>query len=112
MSLRVAANSTFSRSVDSAGWALFLIWVGIALLWDVGWTWALIGTSVIILGVQLVLVFRSERVDMFMTAVGAVLLLGPLGEMVGSAWMLVPALMITIGMLMLVHAFGGERFKR
>lgn len=32
MSKRLGANSTFARSIDSIGWALFFMWVGIALL--------------------------------------------------------------------------------
>lgn len=105
---RFAANSTFSRSVDSTGWALFFVWVGVALLADIGWRWSLIGTAIIVLGVQLVLFFRKERMDVFMTAVGAVLLIGTIADMLGSAWSLVPAFLIVIGVVMLADAVRGR----
>lgn len=104
---RFAANSTFSRSVDSAGWALFFVWVGVALLADIGWRWSLIGTAIIVLGVQLVLSFRKQRMDVFMTAVGAVLLIGTIADMFGSAWSLVPAFLIVIGVVMLIDTVRG-----
>lgn len=102
MSKRFGANSTFGRSVDSIGWALFFMWVGIALLANLGWTVSLIGTATIILAVQATLFFRRERLDVFMSAVGVVLLIGAFADVYGSIWSLFPALLIVIGIAMLV----------
>ena len=38
------------RKLDALGWGLFFIWMGIAILADVGWGVGLIGIGLIILG--------------------------------------------------------------
>lgn len=43
-------QAEFSRMLDSVGWALFLVWVGIAFLADIGWGWGLVGVAAIVLG--------------------------------------------------------------
>lgn len=102
MSKRFSTNSTFARSIDSIGWALFFMWVGIALLANLSWTASLIGTAAIILAVQTTLFFQGERLDVFMAAVGMVLLIGAFADVYGSVWSLFPALLIVIGIAMLV----------
>lgn len=98
---RISASATFVRRIDAAGWALFFIWAGAALLTGVGWTWALIGTAIIILGVQAILFVRGEPLDAFMVAVGIVLLGGSIADLSGLPWSFVPAALIVIGVGML-----------
>jgi hypothetical protein len=98
------ANSTFARSLDSVGWALFFMWVGTALLAGFSWTVSLVGTAVIVLGVQIVLLARGERADVFMSAVGFVLLVGAIADLFGSPLSFVPAFLIVIGVAMLADA--------
>lgn len=98
---RFGANSRLARSIDSVGWALFFMWVGIALLANLTWTVSLIGTAAIILAVQATLFFRGERLDVFMSAVGIVLLVGAVADVYGSPMSLFPALLIVIGIAML-----------
>ena len=86
---------------SSVGWALFFIWAGTALLTGIGWTWALIGTAVIILGVQAILLLRGEPMDAFMVAVGIVLLGGAIADLGGIAWSFIPVALIVIGVGML-----------
>ena len=105
MSKRLGANSTFARSIDSVGWALFFVWAGTALLAGIGWTWWLIGAAIIILGVQAALFLKGDRLDIFMLALGAVLLVGSIADMLGSAWSFIPAFLIVIGVLMLADTF-------
>ena len=100
----LAANSTFARSIDSAGWALFFIWAGAALLAKISWNWWLAGTAILILGVQAALLLRRERLDIFMLAIGVVLLAGSIADKFGFAWPFVPALLIMLGLAMLVAA--------
>ena len=105
------ANSDFSRSVDTIGWALFFVWVGVALLSNMSWTGALGGAAAIILGVQAALYFQGERVDLFMTAVALVLIVAIVTDLSGSTWSLFPALLIIIGIAMLANtlrALGGR----
>lgn len=98
---RISTNGTFVRRIDAAGWALFFIWAGTALLTGVGWTWTLIGTGIIILGVQAILLVRGEPLDAFMVAVGVVLLGGSLADLGGLPWSFIPAALIAIGVGML-----------
>lgn len=108
MKSRRAANSTFTRSIDSIGWALFFMWVGIVLLTNLSWTVSLIGTAAIILVVQATLLFRGERLDVFMAAVGVVLLIGVATDMYGSVWSLFPALLIVIGIAMVADTLSSR----
>lgn len=105
MASRFHPNKTFARSIDAAGWALFFMWVGIVLLAGFSWTASLIGTAAIILAVQAVLLFRGDRLDVFMAAVGLVLLIGAFTDVYNSVWSLFPALLIVIGFAMLADTF-------
>lgn len=102
MRRRLGRNSTFARSVDAIGWAVFFMWVGVALLASFSWTVSLVGTAAIILAVQGTLLVRGERLDVFMAAIGVVLLIGAFADVDGSPWSLFPALLIVIGIAMLV----------
>jgi hypothetical protein len=48
--LKNAGRKKLNRKLDAAGWGLFFIWTGVAVLADVGWGVGLIGVGVIILG--------------------------------------------------------------
>ena len=48
--LKTAQRKKLDRKLDAAGWGLFFIWMGIAVLADVGWGVGLIGVGMIILG--------------------------------------------------------------
>lgn len=43
-------KKNLDRKLDAVGWGLFFIWIGIAILADVGWGVGLIGVGLIILG--------------------------------------------------------------
>lgn len=105
MANRLGTHTTFARSIDAAGWALFFMWVGVALLAGFSWTVSLIGTALIILSVQAILLFRRESLDVFMAAVGAVLLVGAVADIYSSIWSLFPALLIVVGIAMFVDSF-------
>ncbi len=47
--LEAAKGKGLADWLDTVGWALFFIWVGIAFLADLGWGLGLIGVGVIIL---------------------------------------------------------------
>jgi hypothetical protein len=48
--LKAAQRKKLDRKLDTAGWALFFIWMGIAILADVGWGVGFLGIGLIILG--------------------------------------------------------------
>ena len=48
--IEAARKKRLARSLDSLGWGLFFIWIGIAFLADVGWGVGCVGVGLIILG--------------------------------------------------------------
>lgn len=40
------------RKLDAVGWGLFFVWIGVALLLEVGWGIGLLGVGIITLGGQ------------------------------------------------------------
>jgi hypothetical protein len=48
--LKNAQSKKLDRKLDTLGWGLFFIWIGVAFLADVGWGAGLIGVGLIILG--------------------------------------------------------------
>ncbi len=59
-------KSPFSRQVDVVGWAAFSIRIGIAELGGIGWAWALLGISEIVLSVHVILWLNDEGTNPFM----------------------------------------------
>ena len=47
--LKIAQRKKLERKIDTAGWGLFFIWMGIAILANLGWGVGLIGAGLIIL---------------------------------------------------------------
>ena len=48
-----SSASEAARRIDTTAWALFFIWVGIAMLMEVPWGWFLVGVGVLTLAAQL-----------------------------------------------------------
>ena len=48
--LKTVQRKKLGRKLDAVGWGLFFIWIGIAVLADMGWGVGLIGVGLIILG--------------------------------------------------------------
>ena len=96
-----------ARQLDAIAWALFLIWIGIAVLAKIGWGWSLLGISAIILGAQATLWRKGEKVDGFSVACGLVFFAGGTWELLGLAWPLAPVLLILLGVGMLWNAVYG-----
>lgn len=96
-----------SHSVDSIAWALFFIWIGVAILAGVSWGWSLIGIGLIILGAELVRSTRRLPTSGFWIACGIVLLVGGLWVLFNLSWPLVPVLLILFGLVVLGKALAG-----
>ena len=100
-------KSAYARQLDAIAWALLLIWVGVAVLANVGWGWALLGTSGIVLGAQAGLWQRGDAVDGFAVACGVVFLIGGAWIVLGLTWPLAPVLLILLGAGLLWNAVFG-----
>ena len=93
-----------ATAIDAAGWGVFFIWVGVALVAGVGWGVGLLGTGIISLGVQLARSLSALKVDRWSLAFGACLVAAglvqwldiPLARAPLPAW-IVPGLFIVLG---------------
>ncbi|MGB8817098.1 MAG: hypothetical protein WCC66_04165 [Rhizobiaceae bacterium] len=97
------------KQLDSITTAIFFIWIGVAVLAKIGWTWSLFGIGVILLAQQAALNRQGAKVDGFRVFCGAAFLLGAVWEMIGMSWPLAPVLLILIGIGALWKAVFGER---
>jgi hypothetical protein len=108
LSEQPADKSELSRKLDSVGWALFLIWVGIAFMADVGWGWGLLGVAAIVLGEAAARWSRQLRIGGFWVAVGLMFLAGGLWELLQIRWPLAPLLIIGCGVAVLWGVVHGK----
>ncbi len=102
-------KTPYARHLDAVAWSLLLIWIGFTALADVGWGWALLGTSGITLGAQLTLWRRGETIDAFPVACGVVFLVGGVWALLGLTWPLAPVLLVLLGAAMLWNAMFGTQ---
>jgi hypothetical protein len=93
------------RKLNAASGGLFLIWVGIAMLANVGWGLGLLGVGIIILGEQAVRRFFDIKFDTFWIVVGTLFVIGGIFVLFGLKLSLVPLLLIAVGISLLVSIF-------
>ncbi len=100
-----------AHRLDTAGWALFIIWIGLALLFDIGWGWGLVGVAAIILGEAVVRWFKGLRMHAFSIAMGLMFLLGGVWQLVPVRFPLAPLLIIGLGLALLLNTLRGHRAR-
>ncbi len=97
------------KQLDSITTAIFFIWIGVAVLANIGWTWSLFGIGAILLGQQAALSRQGAKTDGFRIICGVAFLLGAVWELLGMTWPLAPVLLILIGVGALWKAVYGSR---
>jgi hypothetical protein len=91
-----------SNLLDAVGWALFFIWAGVAWLLEVSLGWGIIGTGILLLGLQLVRVLLHTTADVFWIVVAMALVIGGFWELWGVAIPLAPLILIVLGIGLLI----------
>ena len=110
--LKATEKHHTAKKLDTIGWALFFIWVGIAFLVDFGDGIGLLGVGIITLGVQIARRHYDLKLEGFWIVVGLLFMIGGLWELVETKLPLVPILLIIAGLLVLVSTFiGGKKIK-
>ncbi len=100
---RASFTETAGR-IDALAWAVFFIWVGIAMLAAVPWGWFLLGIGVIILAAQVCRWQMEIAVESFWIACGAVFFAGGLWTLLALPLPLAPILIIILGVWLLGKA--------
>ena len=97
-----------ARKLEAVSWGLFFVWIGIALLVDLGWGIGLLGVGVIILGTQMARKFMALQFETFWVVVGVLFVLGGVWELFSVRVGLIPILCIVAGVALLVSALVGK----
>ena len=94
-----------SRQLDFAARAIFVIWIGIAMLLAISWGWFLVGLGILILAAQLARSQMNIKIEGFRVSWGAVFLIGGLWTVLNLAsWPLAPIVLLVLGMVLLGKA--------
>lgn len=99
------SDESFARQLDAVSWGLFIIWIGVAILLGVGWSWGLLGVAAVILGGAVIRWFKGLPIEWFWVAVGLMLLACAVWEFFAVSLPLIPFLIIGFGVVVLTRAF-------
>ena len=106
-------TSELARKVDAAAWALFFIWIGIALLTNLGLGGAMLGVGLIIIGGLAARWYFRLKVEGMWIVVGVLFVVGGLWGILGITRVpLGPILLIVAGVAILIGALGGMSLFR
>jgi hypothetical protein len=99
-----------AEKLGTAGWALFLIWVGIAFLADVGVGVGLLGVGLVALGVQAARSRYELGVEGFWVFIGLMFAAGGVWELLGiePEFPLVPIFFVVGGLALLWSVVRGR----
>jgi hypothetical protein len=100
-----AGQSALASKLGGAGWALFFIWIGVALLLNVGTGVTLLGIGAITLGMQLVRRSQALDLEVFWVVVGLLFVLAGIWALSGTELPLLPILLIVAGAVGLFSMF-------
>jgi hypothetical protein len=100
-----AIRKGLRRRLDAAGWGLFIIWVGVALLMSLEWGVGLVGVAAVIFLKQAARRHFGFRIERFWVVVGALFFLGGIWELNQIQMGLAPILMIFAGSALLLSLF-------
>ena len=102
----IPQTSTTARRLDSGGWGLLFIWVGIALIAHLGWGAGLLGVGAITLAVQVARRFLRVGAEPFWITVGALFVAGGVAEFLDVEFNLLAVLLIVGGVGLVISAMG------
>lgn len=112
--MRAASDRVeLEKKLDTGGWGLFFVWIGIAMFANVGWGVGLVGVGLVTLGAQLARKVLGVTMDSFSLAVGALFVVGGIWKILDVTVELVPILCVGAGLALLASALrAGPRAPR
>jgi len=105
---RLVNEKDLHKKLDVVGWGLFFIWIGVAMLSNVGWGAGLLGVGTITLGGQTARKYFGLKLEGFWVAVGFIFVLGGVWELFDIRLGAVPILCIVAGVALLVTVLVGK----
>jgi hypothetical protein len=99
---------TNAHKLDVLAWSFFFIWIGVALLSNLGWGIGLLGVGVIILGKQVTRKYMALTLETFGLVCGVLFVLGGVWELLSVRISLVPVVCIAAGLALLLSALFGK----
>jgi len=103
------AKNEWAGKLDTIGWALFFIWIGIAFLLDFGFGVGLLGIGVITLGVQIARTRHGLKTETFWVIVGILFVLGGFWQLFEPGIPLIPILLIVAGLIVLLSVISKKK---
>ena len=97
------------RKLNSTGWALFFIWIGIAFLANISIGIGLLGIGIITLVMQVVRRQYNLKAEGFWVAIGILFALAGLWELFEAKIPLVPIVLIIAGITLLISMMRKKR---
>jgi hypothetical protein len=94
--------------LDVFAWSFFFIWIGIALLSNLGWGVGLLGVGIIILGKQATREYMALGFETFGVVCGVIFVLGGVWELLSVRISLVPVVCIAAGVALMLSALFGK----
>ena len=96
------------QRLEGLAWGLFFLWIGIAVLAELGWGIALLGFGVLTLGAQMARKYMALTFETFWVLVGTFFILGGIWMLLGIRISLIPIFCIIVGLVLLVSALIGK----
>ena len=93
-----------AHRLSAAGWGLFFLWIGIALLTNLNWGVGILGAGVLVLGEQVARKCMALKLETFWTVVGTLFILGGIWGLFNVRVSLVAILCIVAGAVLLLSA--------
>jgi hypothetical protein len=102
------SGHTTAHKLDVFAWSFFFIWIGVALLSNLGWGMGLLGVGIIILGKQATRKYVALGFEAFGVVCGVLFVLGGIWELFTVRISLVPVVCIAAGVALLLSALFGK----
>lgn len=94
-----------TKTVEAAGWAFLLIWLGITTLLSLGWPVFLIGLGALVLALQGLRAKWGLATENFWMILGVVFVVSGIAEIFGTGLPLVPIALILFGLAALYDVY-------
>jgi len=94
---KIINTSKFADRLFTAGWGLLFIWIGIALLLELGASIIMLGIGTIILLVQVISKYLNFRIRLFYVVTGLLFMAGGFWHNYKPDFPLIPVFLIVVG---------------